>query len=726
VKALKFRFENIIVGVALLYAAFVYLMLPSEVITLNDDFGYLKSVISTLQHGRPWTNDWLAPWAASLSTSVGLLFLLTGKFHLAAYGLQSLLMGAAFWAAAHLLLRRGLGIAAALIVAALILTFPTVLWKSIEFTSMVFYIPCLLLALWATETRRWWFFALVWVLAVTSRQSALAWLALPGLEIVKALRNKNGAKSFWFGPALLIGGGMLFYYGFSLLMNKTHSQITVTDHAFEWVTFSAAAHTIAIGALVYFLALGWSSFVSQLRRPASLAGRWSWPAQGLLLLGAAALLIFDERKLLLVEHQSYDGGVGWFYVKLMVVLSIAGWLARGFIVSLEKMAYAAVCLALICVRGDLWDYYFLDIAIFGFFGVVYELGIADAPQRSPSVIPWAIWFPLSLVIALHAWTMLQFKFLLDRTYAQVVLAEHALRAGLVQPWEFGFAPFGYNGWYLHDYNIRHEGRTDTNIANFLRYVDWDALGLTIRYHGWIRALPGYAADPGVDPHPLVAAEQHRIAWFFHADYSLYRLKPMSVSGGSAPVLRKELVPWAFPLNDAEWQQLLVRSQVSSLAAATVAYADLPPYEKAIFRGIQPKPIRFYSTFGPELWNEDVPGSEQLSVHPETKLWFKLTSGRHHLTTTIEMVRSAYEGVPRSEATDGVEIVAAVTGANGDRTVLDHRLLNPRDIPADRGPQLIDWNFDLPSDATEFELSINAGPSGNAARDWTGLSPVTID
>src|SRR4051812_26302714 len=78
------------------YGLLIWLLLPSGVIAINDDFGYLRSVIQTIQHGRPWTDDWLEPWAASLSLFAGLLFRATGSFSFAIHGLLAGLAGAAF------------------------------------------------------------------------------------------------------------------------------------------------------------------------------------------------------------------------------------------------------------------------------------------------------------------------------------------------------------------------------------------------------------------------------------------------------------------------------------------------------------------------------------------------------------------------------------------------------------------------------------------------------
>jgi len=78
---------------------------------LNDDFGYLRSVVSTLQRGRLWTDDWLEPWAAGLSLLSALLFKATDSFYFATYGLLALLAAGAFFAAGRLLLARNVAIA---------------------------------------------------------------------------------------------------------------------------------------------------------------------------------------------------------------------------------------------------------------------------------------------------------------------------------------------------------------------------------------------------------------------------------------------------------------------------------------------------------------------------------------------------------------------------------------------------------------------------------------
>lgn len=162
-----------------------------------------------------------------------------------------------------------------------------------------------------------------------------------------------------------------------------------------------------------------------------------------------------------------------------------------------------------------------------------------------------------------------------------------------------------------------------------------------------------------------------------------------------------------------------------LADVVLRTRHLSPKYQRLFRLMQPQPARFYSRFGPELWHETEPGNEQYSAHPDTKLWFELAPGPHRLRTAVIFVPAAYEGLPAPEASDGVELVAAVIHADGTRAVLHRRYINPRDNPEERPPQPIDWSFDLPAGA-EFELSVNSGPHGNGLRDWAALSALRID
>ena len=198
--------------------------LPQGVIgpVFNDDFGYLRSIVETLQHGRPWTDDWLEPWAASLSVLSAGIFKVTGSFRLATYGLQALLAGGIVGLAAMLLHRRQVPVGLAVAWSLAGLTFPTMLWKVAEFGALPLYVFCLLAAIKAAERGRWWCFTAAWLVALASRQSALLWLALPaGLM----LANREAGWGRMLGRLALIAiGGGLVYWAIGQGMNRTNAQ----------------------------------------------------------------------------------------------------------------------------------------------------------------------------------------------------------------------------------------------------------------------------------------------------------------------------------------------------------------------------------------------------------------------------------------------------------------------------------------------------------------------
>jgi hypothetical protein len=161
-----------------------------------------------------------------------------------------------------------------------------------------------------------------------------------------------------------------------------------------------------------------------------------------------------------------------------------------------------------------------------------------------------------------------------------------------------------------------------------------------------------------------------------------------------------------------------------LAGHEKNYTELARRHQLVFSGITPRPVRFFSTFGPGSWGT-FPKDWQFSVHPDTRLWFELPPGRHVLQTSITLPASAWENLNPSDATDGVEIAAAAVFPDGRRQVLHQRLINPAANVTDRGILPIDWSFDLPAGA-QLEFSVTAGPAGSILRDWAAIGALRID
>ncbi len=144
-----------------------------------------------------------------------------------------------------------------------------------------------------------------------------------------------------------------------------------------------------------------------------------------------------------------------------------------------------------------------------------------------------------------------------------------------------------------------------------------------------------------------------------------------------------------------------------------------PVEAGNFSYFSPAPSRVFSQYGTALYGEFV------TMHSASALYFLPVPGERRLRTTLLINPGAYENLPADQATDGVEFEIAVLSTDGGRTVVHQRLIDPFRVAADRGPLTVDVRFPVPANA-EIEVSINAGPHGNAARDWASLGPLTID
>ena len=55
----------------------------------SDDFGYLRSILGTIEMGRPYTYEWLAPFGIVFSSACALLYRISDNFYLSVYGFQA-------------------------------------------------------------------------------------------------------------------------------------------------------------------------------------------------------------------------------------------------------------------------------------------------------------------------------------------------------------------------------------------------------------------------------------------------------------------------------------------------------------------------------------------------------------------------------------------------------------------------------------------------------------
>lgn len=556
---------------AALFGALVFALLPSSIVAINDDFGYLRSVVATIQHGRPWTDDWLEPWSASLSCLAALLYHATGSFYLATYGLLGLLGGIGFFGLATLLGIRTTSEARRIVLCALVLTCATSLWKSLEFTSVALYAPCLFVAIWAAETRHWKTFAAAWLVGLAARQSALTWAILPLYHLAFDRRFVGERRAnAWRGPLLVILLGLGAFVGLRAGMNLTHAQAVITNQLFSTANAANLLRALGLGASAFLVVAGLAAF----------AGQWGAPEcrrrpvevwRVVLVAPIAAFFLFTDQRLWVgIEHVCYDDLTGALYLKTLIVLSAAGWLVGRFRIDWRYIVYLIPSLVLLGLHGAVWDYYFLDIAIFAFVAVRPTAGSdhADDPRHgSPAaagrigrdirrMLPVAAF---AVVILFHVIFVFELKFAFDRAASLCQLSESTIRAGKLRPADISFAPFGFIAWYWYPYYIAHEGAHTPDIAGFGAYLNQGAVDVGQAYSRPLHLFPRFRHTPPSDRTALIDWGHYRFTWCFWSEFYLLRAPASRVTPAEVTVPAAQFHPTAYPLNDAEWAGLIAQA-----------------------------------------------------------------------------------------------------------------------------------------------------------------------
>jgi len=153
-------------------------------------------------------------------------------------------------------------------------------------------------------------------------------------------------------------------------------------------------------------------------------------------------------------------------------------------------------------------------------------------------------------------------------------------------------------------------------------------------------------------------------------------------------------------------------------------AQLRPFQRGMFDGMKPEPVRFFSTYGLALNRSG--GRKDFGAHPVMRLVFALPAGRHVLRTTARFSPDAYRAdLAAADRTDGVEVTLSTLGPDDTRRVLDTRILDPNRGEAERVLIPVRIEFALPQ-ASEVELFVGPGPNGRSTRDWVVLGRLQID
>lgn len=535
---------------------FYYLMLPAEVIVMNDDFGYLGTIVDTLHKGRPWTDEWLEPWSASLAILSAMAYTLTGSFHFAVQGLQAIYAALTAAGVFTLARSRGVSLRTSCLIVLLGLSFPTLFWKFVEFTGLTLYLPCLVWAIWASTQRRWGIFFAVWTIAVASRQSALAWLILPTWAVIAGLFYPSGRQAAWRQPALGLIWAIIAYVTLSSLMNQTHAQMRITQHLLEQMEAAKSFRNFALGLGVGIIFAGLGAiFLGELAEGIPNTSKRFWAIAVILTLGPGLISFSSSLPPIFAEHRSFTGWPGNLYVNLIIAAGLYGLVINRLSIHWDLMCASLAALALVCLRTNVWDYYFADVAIFAFFSVnrPHNRPLAASPHMMANAIGSTA---VILFAGFHLFFAFGQKCRIDQDYAACVLSEKALREGRLDVLDLGYAPFGFIGWHLNPYYVANDGSHEAGIGGWMRYLRADAVELRPSKVRFWRDSRSLREIQGTDESRVIASDVFPIGWFWYRRYTLLQTNAGYYAPHTLRFNRSTYQVRRFPLSDLEWNSAI--------------------------------------------------------------------------------------------------------------------------------------------------------------------------
>ncbi len=158
------------------------------------------------------------------------------------------------------------------------------------------------------------------------------------------------------------------------------------------------------------------------------------------------------------------------------------------------------------------------------------------------------------------------------------------------------------------------------------------------------------------------------------------------------------------------------------AAAAVPPGQLPDYAlPCVTTNVIPLAVR--APFKPMI--EEDKGRRIIFLHAPSLLSYALPAAIRRVHGGFGIREGAY-AADNPAPTDGAEFLVELASPRGERRVLYHHLLRPRDHPEDRDLHL--FSVDLPPRApgASLEFVITTGPAGNGASDWTFWTDLQAD
>jgi hypothetical protein len=303
---------------------------------------------------------------------------------------------------------------------------------------------------------------------------------------------------------------------------------------------------VIVAVIVFVAGAGLGAFVSVSASGGRSATRF---AAGMSICASLTLILSmfmtsDSQDFVLFEQALFSTRAGLMFVGLINAISIAGWLWGLPTIRLRYLACGAASAAVAGVVPKLWDYYLMDVAVFGI--VSASLTSAEGGARTARFARTVGFAAAAGLLAIQSNFIVTIKKLIDINYAAVALHERALRAGILSPTDVPDAPFGYQAWHLYPYTfIAENSRGD--IRKLIRaqssVVRWDDADIPPPTEENGRLQPGQT---------VIASDFFPFRWTQSQRFSLVLNPTPKDAAVSMDMSRYTFEP--YPLSNAEWRE----------------------------------------------------------------------------------------------------------------------------------------------------------------------------
>lgn len=563
----------------------------------SDDFGYLRSIIGTLERGRPYVYDWLEPFGVVFSGACALLYKVTGHFLWSTWGFQAVCV-LALYPLLHRLVSRRMAEGPAALAVLSLATFPVFFAKAADFHAGICTLDLFLAALILAESGRWlWFFPMAF-LAFSNRQNHACLMLLPAWTA--GIQWHRTRKAPW---PLLAGIGVFVAAAGALALAMDRGYAAMNAGFLHAAPLDLAGRGLLSLAAGTFMVLGCLSLLALLtggRKPE--LRRWKYPLAASVAL--LSLLPFWHDSLIRTDTPLF-GLLAWPQVNRVLpwLLLPSLWLLDFRLLRPSPHVILAAGYVLIAsLRGIWWDYYFLELSVLCLLIALARVTAMvpgeeskghpfaaappgpEVPADALAEVPDAaaqFHFPppraaltrparafLYLVLAGNLGYAYLLKVQTDKQALAVRTMERLEREGRITEDAMTGATFGYLGWKLFDWFTAHEGREFGDLADFMGYVRRDRVvietGLPWR-RGFKGALPATAVSLDSGTCRVGFAEvAYRVADFRGPEAEIPIMgRPMTLDTA-------RYRPPRYPLDDAEWRVFLEDRAKSRLRGGVLA------------------------------------------------------------------------------------------------------------------------------------------------------------